>query len=208
MDISTIQVARRSERGRNQLRRLREQGRVPANLYGEGGETISLSLDEHEFVQHVRHHHKVFVLKFDDQEQSIFLQDVQWDVLTDRPLHIDFLRIDLQKELHATVEVNYLGHPKGLSKGGRLIHDVNELKVRCLPNALPELLEIQVGELDIGDEITADKLALPEGVRLDVPADTVLCHVIGATAEELPCRSTKEIEVDEKSGTSMLSRLG
>lgn len=183
MDIATIEVTARPETGRNQVARLREQGRVPAVLYGLGRDSLSLSVDEREFERHVRQHHKLFKLAMDGKEQAIFLHDVQWDILTDRPLHLDFLRIDLDKPMHVSVELAYLGHPKGISKGGRFVKDLADLKVVCLPAAIPDSIELRVGELDLAEKIVGSDLELPEGVTLDLPGDTVVCHVTGEILE-------------------------
>ncbi len=179
MEISTIEVQPRNAKGRNQVARLRDEGLVPAVLYGAGKGTMNLTVLEREFERHVRQHHKVFKLRMDGKEQAIFLQDVQWDCLTDKPVHIDFMRIDLTKPLHVQVEAVFLGHPVGISHGSRLVKDVTDLKIECLPDRIPENVEIQVGHLDLGDHILAGDVELPEGVKIDMPADTVICHVPG-----------------------------
>jgi large subunit ribosomal protein L25 len=179
MEIATIDVVRRAERGRNQVARLREQGKVPAVLYGGGGKPLELAVDEREVQRHVRQHHKVFKLAMEGKQQAIFLQNVQWDCLTDRPLHIDFLRIDLSQPLHITVELSFLGHPVGISKGSRLVKDLTDIKVVCLPENIPEMVELRIGHLDLGDQLFAKDIELPEGVTLDMPPDTSICHLPG-----------------------------
>lgn len=179
MEISQIAVERRTAKGGNHVARLREQGQVPAVLYGGGGGGVDLTVDERELQRHVRQHHKVFKLAMGGKEQAIFLKEVQWDCLTDRPLHIDFLRIDLSKELNVNVELMFLGHPVGISKGSRLVKDLTEIKVTCLPEKIPELVEIRIGHLDLGDRVAASDIELPEGVTLDMDGDTSVCHLPG-----------------------------
>jgi large subunit ribosomal protein L25 len=182
MEITTIEVEPRTATGSRQVARLRRDGKVPAVLYGGGGGVQPLSVSEHQLVQHVRHHHRVFRLATEDR-QAVYLQEVQWDVLTDRPLHVDFLRIDLQESMRVNVELEFLGHPVGLSKGGRLVRDLAEVPVTCLPAAIPESIPVPVDALDLGDRIVAGQLQLPPGVVLDLPADTSIAHVSGEVAE-------------------------
>jgi len=179
MEISQIAVERRSAKGGNQVARLREEGKVPAVLYGGDSGSVDLTVQEREVQQHVRQHQKVFKLTMEGKEQAIFLKDVQWDCLTDRPLHVDFLRIDLSQELHVNVELMFLGHPVGISKGSRLVKDMTEIKVKCLPEKIPELVELRIGHLDLGDRVTAGDLELPDGVSLDMDGETSICHLPG-----------------------------
>lgn len=185
MEVTTLHVERRSAIGTKQVAKLRAHGRVPAVVYGgEIADTLPLSVDHHLVARELRHHHRVFRLEMDGKEQGVFLQDVQWDVLTDQPLHLDFRRIDLHKPMDVQVELRYVGHPKGASKGGTLIQDINDLHVISLPAAIPESIEVKVGELELGDKILAKELELPEGVSLAAGTeDSVVCHISMPEAE-------------------------
>ena len=183
MEVTKITVEPRTAKGRNQVLRLREEGKVPAVLYGQGKDPVNLAVAEREVDRHVRQHHKVFLLTMGGKEQAIFMQDVQWDCLTDRAVHLDFRRIDLNQPMKIVVELYYLGHAVGLGKGGRMVKDQIELAVECLPAAIPEQIEVKVSDLDVGDEITASQLELPEGCSLDVPDDTTICRVMMETPD-------------------------
>lgn len=178
MEITTIKAKARTALGKSHVRELRMQGYVPAVVYGEGKTPESVQIDETDLQSHLRHHHRVFHLDVSGSTQAIYLQEVQWDSLNDRPLHVDFKRVDLKKPLSVAVEVTFLGHPVGISKGGRFIKDHPQVKVLCLPTEIPEGLEIGVGHLEIDQKIVASELKLPAGVKLDMPADTVVCHVV------------------------------
>ena len=107
----------------------------------------------------------------------LLLQEVQFDALTDRPLHIDFLRVDMDKPMPVEVELAYLGVPKGQSQGGQLLKDRTTLKVLSLPASIPHDIQVRVAGVDIGDEVKAGSLKLPEGVSLDCSPDTVICRM-------------------------------
>ncbi|MCA8951641.1 MAG: 50S ribosomal protein L25 [Planctomycetes bacterium] len=182
MKVVPMKAEPRTAKGRNQLVRLRREGWMPAVVYGEGGEAVSIAISEWELDQHVKAHHKVFALEIGSTKETALLQEVAWHTLNDRPLHADFLRIDLSKPIEAQVEVSTIGHPVGLSKGGMLMKDHLMVEVRCLPTAMPDGIELDVSKLDVGDSVQAGALPLPEGVELVSPADMTICHVVGARA--------------------------
>lgn len=178
MQVAKIETERRTDTGRRRLQLLRAQGRMPAVIYGLGGESIAITLGQAEFEGHVRHHHRVFKATVDGRDEALYLQAVVWEPTSDRPIHADFKRIDMTKPITTKVEVVFLGHPVGLSKGGRTIHDIAAIDVTCLPLDLPESIEINIGHLEIDMKVLAKELPLPQGVKLAVPEDAVVCHVI------------------------------
>jgi large subunit ribosomal protein L25 len=102
---------------------------------------------------------------------------VQWDCLTDEPLHIDFQRIAMDKPLKLEVRITTLGHPKGIAQGGRMIQDAKVLNLSCMPESVPDFVEIKIADMDTGDKILAKDLELPEGVTLDMPEDKVIMRL-------------------------------
>jgi large subunit ribosomal protein L25 len=194
MQVVRIKAERRTALGRNQVAQLRAQGWMPAVVYGEGKEPMSIAISEWELEQHVKAHHKVFQLEIGGAAQSALLQEVAWHATTDRPVHADFKRIDLTKPIDTEVEVRLIGHPVGLGKGGALMKDHVVLTVRCLPTAIPEAIEHDVSALDLNDTLTAGQVALPPGVTLVTPAHTSVCHVslIVVAAEPAPAPAAAE----------------
>ncbi|MGE3172416.1 MAG: 50S ribosomal protein L25 [Planctomycetota bacterium] len=207
MQVAKMKAEARSAVGRNQLRSLRAQGWLPAVVYGDAKDPQSISISEWEFEQHLKHHHRVYQLVIDGAVQDAFLQDIQFDALNDRPRHCDFKRIDLTKPMEFEVEVTLLGYPQGLGKGGVLLKDHMHLRVRCLPTAIPELLEVNIDHLDIDQALHARDVQLPEGVELATPPETSVCHVAKmvaqataapAAGEAAPAEGEAKAEGDKK----------
>ena len=184
MEVATIRVGRRTATGRNRVSPLRARGLIPAVLYGGEETSLNLAVEGREMERHLRHHQKVYNLAFDGGTVPVYLQAVQWDILSERPLHMDFLRIDMSKPIDTEVELVYIGHPVGASHGGSLVRDRISLRIRCLPGVIPEEIEVHVAELDIGDSLLAGKLVLPEGVTTDVPVEQIICHVAAGSSTE------------------------
>jgi large subunit ribosomal protein L25 len=185
MEVAQITATVRQETGSKANARLRREGRVPGVMYGLSGSNERFTLDILDLQSHLRHHHRVYKVKLGKDEQAAYLQDVQYDCLTDEPLHVDFKRIDLTKPMDLVVEVQFVGHPVGIGKGGVLIRDHSEIQISALPTAIPENVPVKVDHLDIGGKIFAKELKLPAGVTLRVSPEMVICHVVEAKVEEV-----------------------
>ncbi|HEX5054139.1 MAG TPA: 50S ribosomal protein L25 [Planctomycetota bacterium] len=177
MEVVPMKAERRTALGRNQLASLRQQGWLPAVVYGLGQEPVSIAVSEWELEQHVKAHHRVFQLDIAGAGQSAFLQEVSWHAVSDRPLHADFKRIDLTQPIETEVEIEFIGHPAGLSKGGTLMKDHVVIEVRCLPTQIPDAIEHDVSKLELDEFVLASQIVLPPGVTLITPPETTVCHV-------------------------------
>ena len=177
MEVATIKVQDRTASGTKQVRRLRDSGIIPLVLYGGGQQSVSLQANYHEVKRHLEHHVRVFKLARGSEVQPGYMQNVQWDCLTDEPLHLDFQRIEMDVPLHMDIELVLLGHPKGEVAGGRLVRDIPYLHLACLPANVPEHVELRITDLDIGDSVFAGEIALPPGCTLDMPADALMLHI-------------------------------
>ena len=177
MDIATIQIQKRSAIGSNHVAYLRGDGQIPAVLYGMGGDTVPVSINHQEMSAHLRNRLKVYRLAMDGKEQPAFLKEVQWDALSDQPIHIDFQRIDLANPIELIVELSFIGNPKGASRGGSLTKDRETVLLSCKPDSIPLQIEVKVGGLDLGDKLLANELVLPEGTTLATPEDAIICKV-------------------------------
>lgn len=190
MKVVNMKAERRTALGRNQVKQLRAQGWLPAVVYGENKEPVSIAISEWELEQHVKAHHKVFHLDIAGSVQSALLHEISWQATTDRPLHVDFKRVDLTKPIETQVEVTLIGYPVGLGKGGALVKDHVVLTVRCLPTEIPELIEHDISGLDLDQMLHAGEVALPAGLTLVTPPNTSVCHValavVAAPAAEAP----------------------
>lgn len=179
MEVTTLRAEARAESGSKQLRHLRAAGKVPAVLYGRGKDPVNLAVDAHVFGLELRERHKVFQLQTQGGTEAVLLKEVQYDHLGDTPMHLDFMRIDLNDPLRLRVELTFIGVPAGLAKGGTLVKDVSNLALKVLPAALPHHIEVKVAALNLGDEILAKDVELPTGVSLDCDPTLRVCHIPG-----------------------------
>ena len=201
MQVVRMKAERRTALGRNRVAKLRADGWMPAVVYGEGKEAVSISISEWELEQHIKAHHRVFQLDIAGQAQAAFLQEVSWANTTDRPVHADFKRIDLTKPIESAVEVAFAGHPVGLGKGGTLVKDHVQVMIRCLPTEIPDSIEHDVSSLEIDQYLTAGELKLPAGVTLVSEAKMPVCHVAKLVVQEIaPAPAAAAPAADAKAG--------
>lgn len=189
MEIASLDARVRTQSGTTKVAKIRAVGEIPAVIYGLGKDNLSLTLPGRVFSDHVWHHHKLFQLDLDDgSKEEAFLQSLQWNNLTDEILHADFLRIDLSKPMHGTVDLIFVGLAKGLAKDGVFESPCSQLKIECLPKDLPESIRVVVNNLDVGDSIHVGDLEIPEGVTVLNDAKELVCQCkikhFGMDAEE------------------------
>lgn len=183
-----VEVQQRAT-GKNESRRLRKQGLVPAVLYGEAKEPVSLSVDAR--VLHKILHSRMGVNTVFDielagkgQRRPVMIKDYQLDPVTDRLSHADFIRIDAAHQVNVPVHVALKGVPTGVKlEGGLLEHPLREVMVACLPKDIPAAIEVDVSGLHVNQFVRVGDLTLPSGVTALTDAQVVVCAVHAPKAE-------------------------
>ena len=185
----TVAAEVRNSRGKNEARRVRVAGRIPAVLYGSFKDPLSLAVDPRDITKIVRGAsglNTIFDLAVSGGETTpVMLVDQQVDPVTSRLLHADFKRIDLSKRLRVSVPVSTTGEPQGVKVQGGLLEIVTRsIEVECLPDDIPERFTVDVTELMIGQAKRASDVALGDSVKLTSPGETVIAHIVTMRAEE------------------------
>jgi large subunit ribosomal protein L25 len=185
----TITAEARDSRGKNEARRLRAKGSMPAVLYGgaEGPTPVAVSPKEvNRILNSKAGHNTIFTLSMAGKEDTpVMIVDWQFDPIKDSLLHADLKRIDLSRRITVKVPVVTQGEPKGVKiQGG--IHEVvtREVEIECLPNEIPEQFVVNVSELMIGQNVRASDIEMSGSIKLISPPDTVISHVVSLRAEE------------------------
>src|SRR3990172_2310702 len=190
---ATLEVVKRSGRGKNEARRLRTSGRIPAVVYGtvEDGERpvgVPVAVDPKEVLQILRSEsgaNTLITLKLDGSESRVMVKEYQLDPVTHQLLHADFYRLAMDRAIIVTVPIAVKGEPKGVKQqGGMLDFVTREVQVQCLPTDIPEHIDIDVTELMLHQAIRLrDVPEHPKWKPLNDP-DTMLVHVVVPKAEE------------------------
>jgi len=185
---SPVLTARLRERtGSRYNRRLRDAGGLPAVVYGQGKDPVSISLEAHETVQHIQKGEKVFELALDgtDRRQHALLKDLQFDHLGTGIVHADLVRVELTDRVDVTVPLHLIGDAKGLKAAGAImIHPVSEIELNVLITNLPEFIEVDVSDMDVGDVIHASEVELPKDTMVLLSDPDGIVAQIQVQAEE------------------------
>ncbi len=191
----TIAAESRDSRGKNEARRLRANGSMPAVLYGgpDGAAAVAVSPKEVTRILNSKTgHNTIFNLSITGKENTpVMIVDWQYDPIKDSLLHVDLKRIDLSQRITVKVPVVTQGDPKGVKiQGG--IHEIvtREVEIECLPDDIPEQFVMNVTELMIGQSVRAADIPMSGSMKLLSPSDAVISHVVSLRAEEAPAAET------------------
>ena len=193
-----VEVSPRQDTGKNESRRLRAAGRIPGVVYGGGRPVVAISVEQRRVLEILRSEsgeNTLFTLQLGgtDSKRVVMIRDYQRDPVRGRLMHVDFVRVDLNKPIEVKVPVHVAGSPVGVKvEGGLLDHVVREVSVSCLPADIPETLEIDASEVHVGQHLSIRDIKVSDRVRiLDDPDQTVLV-VAMPKAEEAPAPAAAE----------------
>ena len=179
-----LNVSNRTVKGSAEARRVRAEGLIPAVVYSKGATGRAISVKAPEWEALSQHDFNIVSLQFEDGEEiRALLKETQRNFIKGTTSHIDFLEIRKDVAIEAGFE-----QPAGCSRGGLLEQVLHTLRVECLPDALPELIEVDVSKMNVGDLIHVSELVLPEGVKAKSHGDLVVFEVVDSTkmAEDIP----------------------
>jgi len=187
----TVTAEVRSSRGKNEARRTRRAGSIPAVVYGAFQDPVSVAIDPKEINKIIRSKtgfNTIFNLSIAGGETTpVMVVDQQVDPIKGHLLHADLKRIDLSKRIRVTVPVHTTGEPQGVKVQGGLLELVTRaIEIECLPDEIPESYTVDVSPLMIGQSKRASDVALAGSIKLISSADAVIAHVVTLRAEETP----------------------
>ena len=166
----TLPAEARQRAGKGASRALRREGRVPAVIYGEKQEPLSIHLEEKLLVKTMSNGHfmnTVVMVDVGGKPNRTLPKDVQFHPVTSRPIHVDFLRIGEHAQVNVNVPVNFVDEEEspGLKRGGVLNVVRHDLELICDAARIPDQITISLAGLDIGDAIHISQVSLPEGSK-------------------------------------------
>ncbi|GAA6185134.1 MULTISPECIES: 50S ribosomal protein L25/general stress protein Ctc [Alteromonadaceae] len=170
--IFNLDAEVRSDLGKGASRRLRREDKVPAILYGAGKDPVSLTLAHNKVIQAQEFeafYSHVLTLNIAGEKVDALVKDMQRHPFKPKVTHIDFLRVDKNKEVTTNVPLHFINEDKAeaiKTEGGHAEHHMNDVEVTCLPGVLPEFIEVNLESVGLGETVHLSDLVLPEGVVL------------------------------------------
>jgi len=190
----------RKEVGKERVKKLRSNGFIPAIVYGLNFDNINISVPFKEFRKIIYDYGTscIFKLKLDNDEIPTIVKEIQRDYLGADIIHIDFYRIQKEREIEMALPVVHIGIPIGETDGGILEQHVYNIKIKSLPENIPLRVEVDVSNMKIGDNLTLGNIKLPDGVSLlDSPEIILFTLMLPRGMVEMEVKAPEE-EVKEE----------
>ncbi|HHU29301.1 MAG: 50S ribosomal protein L25/general stress protein Ctc [Bacillota bacterium] len=206
MERMQVQAQPRFTTTKGQLKELRRKGLVPGVLYGKKEELVSLTVDSRDInaiLNSPTGLNTIIDLNLDGTKTTVMIKELMRDALQpDLFIHTDFIRISLQDKLEVQVPIVLTGEAQGVKKGGILQILLREVTLRCLPTNIPEKIEADVSELQMGDTLTVADLVLPSDTEIVSEPDEVVASIVAPRVEEEPEEAAEEGEGAEVEETA------
>ena len=190
----------REHTGSRYAMKVREQGRIPAIVYGHKQEPVAVSLDAHNLVEGLHHGHRVVDVQIGKKKETMMFKDLQYDYLGKSIIHVDLVRVDVTETVRVTVPIELKGTAKGTHENGIIEEHTDRLEVECKVTDIPETLVVSVKEMCVGDSLHAEDVELPMGVKLTSSPSTLLvtCSLVAAA------KSAEEAEEEEPAAPEVI----
>ena len=202
MELIDLKTNIRKTTGNGPARRLRRSGQIPAVLYGPGAESVLLSVNAVEFEKVLKKSISGQVLlnliiqNGETFNRSAMVRELQTHPVSREFLHIDFFEIAMDRKIRVKVPVVITGKAKGVEAGGILQIVRRELEMLCLPLRVPESIEVDISDLDVGDSIHIGAIALEDDIEVLEEDHFTIVTVVSPTIEEVE-EEVEELEEDE-----------
>ena len=188
-DTLTLSASKRDRAGKGSARAARRNGEIPAVIYGDRKEPLSITINANEFRKLINQPgilSQLLNITVDGSENSVLTRDIQFHPVTDVPLHADFLRVSKGAKIAVMVAVEFINEDKsqGLKTGGILNVVRHEVELECPANAIPENIVVDLDGTNVGDSIHISAIALPDGVSPTISDRDFTVATIAAPASE------------------------
>ena len=189
-----IDINKRENTGKKSIKQLRKDNNIPGVYYSPSSKDSSpFYISQGEYHEAVKSGGRIFNINVYGKKQTVLFKSVQYHPVTEKILHIDLYGIKMDKPVNIKIPVQLTGTPIGvIEEGGVLNQAANEIEILCLPADIPEFVETDISELNLGDSINVGSIVLDENITLVTSEDTVLASVTHAMKEIEPV-----VEVDE-----------
>ncbi len=198
-DKVVVKADKREMRGKNDSRRLRVAGKVPVVVYGGGGESVAAVVELKDLAAILRSdsgQNTIFTLDMTGEGTGdVIFHDRQIDPIRGRLVHADLRRLAKGEKIEVTVTIHIIGEAAGLVEDGAVLNQqLREIKVLCEPSKIPEFIEADVTNLQVGESVHISDLKFGEGIEVHELPETVVASVVVVKEEELEPQTEEAAE--------------
>ena len=203
MEEILIKAETRVGKGKSAVKKIRRQGGIPAVLYGKDVESIPLTISLKDWEKLRKRLKRNTILKMelpgsvDTGTRPVMVKNIQRTVIGDSINHIDFLQVSMERKVEVEIPIYLTGVAKGLVDGGIIEQHLRTVMAECLPSQIPEKVDIDITDLDIGDSVHVHEISI-EGVKLLENPGVAVVTIIPPTAAEEKAVTEETVIVEEK----------
>jgi large subunit ribosomal protein L25 len=192
-EANLLEAQQRETGTKNDARRVRRGGKIPAVVYGAGKQATPVSVDPRQ-VSRILHsatgHNTVFDLALDGERTKAMIVDWQYEPIKGSLLHIDLKRIAMDQKLRVNVPIELVGEPAGVKQQGGILEQITrEVEVECLPGDIPNQIDLNVAELVFGVVLRVSDLPKNEKIKYVTDPEQPVAHIISIKEEEAPAEA-------------------
>jgi len=190
---SVLEAKERTEFRNSELTRIRNEGNIPAVVYGSKMESKSVYLNGPDFIKTMREvgRNGVFSLNLNGSQVNVILNDYQSDPIKNDILHADLLAVDMSKEIEANVRISLVGDAAGVKDGGVMQQPLYEVSITATPGNIPQSIDVDVSNLQVGETITVADIRMNRNFSINHEDDETICSI-------LPPKQEEEIDTGEE----------
>jgi len=198
-----LEVFKREELGKQDVRKLRQKDMVPGIYYSHGSrKSIPFMIDRKELSRAVKSGAHLYKVSVGGKLRNVIFKEIQYHPVTDEVIHLDLYGVRMDETVDIKVPLHLVGTPEGVSiDGGHLTQQLVELDVRCLPDAIPDFIEVDVTKLRKGESLHVESIEFPENVECLTPGEVVFVSIVhGVRAEDivLQAEEAEDITFEEE----------
>ncbi len=202
MEEILIKAETRSGKGKSAVKKIRMQGGIPAVLYGKDTESIPLTVSLKDWEKLRRRLKRNAILKMEllgsvTGSRPVMVKNVQRGIIADTIDHIDFLQVSMERKVEVEIPIYLTGESKGVVNGGIVEQHLRTVMAECLPSQIPEKVDVDITDLDIGDSIHVHEIAI-EGVKLLENPGVAIVTIIPPTTGEEKVVAEETVVAEEK----------
>jgi large subunit ribosomal protein L25 len=183
-----INAQRREAFGKNAARRIRQEGMVPAILYGPQTDAVALTLDKKDIFSILKSEsgeNTLFKVTVDSETRDAMIKDYQVDPVSDELIHVDLIQIVMDKAIRVAVPVTLVGEAEGVKTEGGFVDFVSrEIEIECLPRDIPEQIQVDISALHLHQSLKVEDITAPEGTAFADDPEMVVVMIQAPTKEE------------------------
>ena len=206
----TLEVTKRDSVSKNEIKQMRKEGKVPGIYYSHDSKnSIPFYIERQVLRQAYKSGARIFNINVGSKKRTVIFKSVDYHPVTDQVLHVDLYGVKMDQAVTISVELKLTGSAQGVVEGGILVQGLSELEIDCLPMDIPEFLEVDISNLNLGDSLRVADLQLDEKFAIKSSEDQIIASVTHPMKEVETKDSTEEEgEFLDESGASTESESG